>query len=370
MRKINYYIVALLLVMIIPSVVFASWWNPFSWNWENILKVFFKSQTSIVSPGVNTGNQNVPVPGNTPAGADASDNTDIADTDISDNSNASDNNFSSFKITYPAGGEEFVYNEEPVFTWQSPVKAAPDDCTFDWTAPPGWNDYHNTADGYNEYSIGFYLVKGSTVLGSINDIRVDINCPHQFRWRPSAFPGLEPGDDYKIRAELHKNPHKYKNGESKAVVASSESGFFSVLGFLKVDSVTPASASIGQKIEISGKGFYNPPIWSILGERMQCEDLNNRTFVLITKENPHWQGILWQGRSNDDTKISFDLPAKVCAMNNPYNKCSPCTEWKDVPPGKYTMTLNLLGNAGNDTHPGPSYYKANIPPKPLSFEIK
>ena len=57
----SYVIIALLAVLIIPSVALASWWNPFSWN---IWNWFFHTQTSVVgqqaqqnnSTGQNNGN--------------------------------------------------------------------------------------------------------------------------------------------------------------------------------------------------------------------------------------------------------------------------------------------------------------------------
>ena len=54
MKKFNAYLVIILLtVLIIPSVAFASWWNPFSWNiWNQI----FNKQTSMQTPA-NSNNQ-------------------------------------------------------------------------------------------------------------------------------------------------------------------------------------------------------------------------------------------------------------------------------------------------------------------------
>lgn len=48
-------IVLLLAILIVPSVAFASWWNPFSWNW-NIFNWFSKPQTSSQTSGLKTYN--------------------------------------------------------------------------------------------------------------------------------------------------------------------------------------------------------------------------------------------------------------------------------------------------------------------------
>ena len=49
----TYAVIILLAVLIVPSVAFASWWNPFSWHWFNIFNMFFKPQTTIVQPNQN-----------------------------------------------------------------------------------------------------------------------------------------------------------------------------------------------------------------------------------------------------------------------------------------------------------------------------
>ena len=46
-------VVLLLTILVIPSIAFASWWNPFSWNWD-IFNWFSKPQPSIVQPNQNT----------------------------------------------------------------------------------------------------------------------------------------------------------------------------------------------------------------------------------------------------------------------------------------------------------------------------
>ncbi len=40
--------------VIVPQMVFAAWWNPFSWQVWNIFNIFSKPQTSIVQPNQNT----------------------------------------------------------------------------------------------------------------------------------------------------------------------------------------------------------------------------------------------------------------------------------------------------------------------------
>jgi hypothetical protein len=53
--KLSIVIVLLLVILIVPSVALAAWWNPFTWNW-NIFDWFSKPQTSAVQS--NTQNQN------------------------------------------------------------------------------------------------------------------------------------------------------------------------------------------------------------------------------------------------------------------------------------------------------------------------
>ncbi len=49
MKKLNAYLVIILLtVLIVPSVALAAWWNPFTWNWNNIWSSIFSQQTSQV----------------------------------------------------------------------------------------------------------------------------------------------------------------------------------------------------------------------------------------------------------------------------------------------------------------------------------
>jgi hypothetical protein len=60
-----FLIILLLIVLIVPSVALAAWWNPFTWNW-NIFDWFSKPQSSIVQPNQNTSqNQNPPQNTNT-----------------------------------------------------------------------------------------------------------------------------------------------------------------------------------------------------------------------------------------------------------------------------------------------------------------
>ena len=47
-RYLKFLIIALAVVIIVPQIVFASWWNPFSWNWNDIiLKIFSKPQEQV-----------------------------------------------------------------------------------------------------------------------------------------------------------------------------------------------------------------------------------------------------------------------------------------------------------------------------------
>lgn len=48
MKNIKVYIIILLFVLIIPSIVYATWWNPFSWHIWDIFNIFSKSQTGEV----------------------------------------------------------------------------------------------------------------------------------------------------------------------------------------------------------------------------------------------------------------------------------------------------------------------------------
>ena len=53
MKKTNVLLVVILLtVLIVPSIALATWWNPFTWNW-NIFSWFSKPQTSITQPNQN-----------------------------------------------------------------------------------------------------------------------------------------------------------------------------------------------------------------------------------------------------------------------------------------------------------------------------
>jgi hypothetical protein len=49
MKQIKFYIFILLLViLVIPSIALAAWWNPFSWNiWQSIWSSIFYKQTTI-----------------------------------------------------------------------------------------------------------------------------------------------------------------------------------------------------------------------------------------------------------------------------------------------------------------------------------
>ncbi len=49
-----YAFIILLIVLIIPSVVFALWWNPFSWSLHDIFDTFSKPQTSISNQNNNS----------------------------------------------------------------------------------------------------------------------------------------------------------------------------------------------------------------------------------------------------------------------------------------------------------------------------
>ena len=56
MKQIKLYVVILLLVvLVVPSVALAAWWNPFSWNW-NIFDWFSKPQITKIQPGQNSAN--------------------------------------------------------------------------------------------------------------------------------------------------------------------------------------------------------------------------------------------------------------------------------------------------------------------------
>ena len=45
------FIILLLVSFIVPQIVLAAWWNPFSWNiWNNIFSVFYKPQTTQTAP--------------------------------------------------------------------------------------------------------------------------------------------------------------------------------------------------------------------------------------------------------------------------------------------------------------------------------
>ena len=44
-----YFFATLLIVLIVPMVALAPWWNPLTWNW-NIFNIFLKHQTSIIQP--------------------------------------------------------------------------------------------------------------------------------------------------------------------------------------------------------------------------------------------------------------------------------------------------------------------------------
>ena len=53
MKQFKLYLVAILLfVLIVPSIALATWWNPFTWNW-NIFDWFSKPQISVVQPNQN-----------------------------------------------------------------------------------------------------------------------------------------------------------------------------------------------------------------------------------------------------------------------------------------------------------------------------
>ena len=53
MKQKFYIVVALLLfVFIVPSIALAAWWNPFSWNWNN-LSLFSKPKISLVDSNKN-----------------------------------------------------------------------------------------------------------------------------------------------------------------------------------------------------------------------------------------------------------------------------------------------------------------------------
>jgi hypothetical protein len=67
--KPNVVIILLLIILIIPSVALASWWNPFTWQW-NFFNWFSRSQTSVVQPKKNTQNSNSSITVTSPNGGE------------------------------------------------------------------------------------------------------------------------------------------------------------------------------------------------------------------------------------------------------------------------------------------------------------
>lgn len=59
MKQFKPYVIIILLltILVVPVFVYASWWNPFSWHWDNIFKIFSKTQNSVVQLNQNI-NQN------------------------------------------------------------------------------------------------------------------------------------------------------------------------------------------------------------------------------------------------------------------------------------------------------------------------
>ena len=48
------YIVSMfILTLVIPSIAFASWWNPFSWNWKALFNSPVKNETQVISPVIS-----------------------------------------------------------------------------------------------------------------------------------------------------------------------------------------------------------------------------------------------------------------------------------------------------------------------------
>ena len=100
--KPNVVIILLLTVLIVPSFVYASWWNPFTWNW-NIFNLFLKSQTNTVQQIKNT-NQNQAKNETTPVVASSANNNP---------------NNAYIKVISPNGGEQWTYGNKYTIKWES-----------------------------------------------------------------------------------------------------------------------------------------------------------------------------------------------------------------------------------------------------------
>jgi hypothetical protein len=62
MKQFKYYviIILLLIVFIVPFSIYASWWNPFSWNfWSNVWDNSFHNQMPILQQDENNENKNI-----------------------------------------------------------------------------------------------------------------------------------------------------------------------------------------------------------------------------------------------------------------------------------------------------------------------
>ncbi|MGD0576916.1 MAG: hypothetical protein ABSA74_02480, partial [Candidatus Staskawiczbacteria bacterium] len=57
-KILKYFLIAAAIVFIVPQITLASWYNPFTWNW-NVFNWFSKPQTGTVQPNKNI-NQSQP----------------------------------------------------------------------------------------------------------------------------------------------------------------------------------------------------------------------------------------------------------------------------------------------------------------------
>ena len=110
---------------------------------------------------------------------------------------------------------------------------------------------------------------------------------------------------------------------------------------VRIDSISPPSASVGSTVYISGKGFLPQGSSQI---EVVVRNIDN--------QGPSQSGIAWIGSPSSDTSLNFLIPSQYCSIGG--TPGAACSQETALTRGNYTMQIilpssNAQSNAVNFT---------------------